>query len=246
VNQISEIRKPLAYFVTGTDTGVGKTVVACALAAALAAQGRRVGVVKPFETGCESGKDGRLIPSDATLLKFFSACDEPLDRICPYRWAEPLAPAVAARRAGEAIDLDALRGRMEAVIARHDVTFIEGAGGLLVPICETTTFANLVREWELPLIVVVGNRLGALNHAQLTMRCAQSLGLRVAGYVVNQLSAEPDVAAQTNAAALAELLGPPLGVLPWLGQVSANEQCRERLAEAATTQINLSKLLGES
>jgi len=233
---------PRALFVTGTDTGIGKSTVACAIAAALAAAGTRVGVVKPFETGCREGPDGNLVPADALRLRYFSGCREPLDVICPYRARAPLAPSVALAAEGREIDLEGLHRTICGIVGRHQVTLIEGAGGLLVPVRGSLTFADLARDREWPVLVVVGNRLGALNHAQLTLRWARENGLRVAGYVVNTLSPEADVAAETNARTLAELLGPALGILPWLGPVARTEADRARLARAGRDRIDLSVL----
>src|SRR6185503_12356190 len=120
-------------FITGTDTGVGKTFFAATLAAYLRDAGYRVGVMKPAETGCEES-DGALIPADALLLKDASGCTEPIERICPYRLAEPLAPSIAAERAGVKIDIDHLMAVYGGIKAGHDVTLVEGAGGLLVPL----------------------------------------------------------------------------------------------------------------
>lgn len=231
-----------AFLVTGTDTGIGKTTVTCCMAAALAKRGLRVGVAKPFETGCERDVAGSLVPADAMRLRYFAGCTEPLDVVCPYRCAEPLAPSVALQRARRTADLIALRSAVEGIVARHDVTFVEGAGGLLVPVAGKTTFADLGRDWDLSVLIVVGNRLGALNHAQLTVRAAEASGLRVAGYVVNALSAASDVAAETNVATLTDLLGPPLGVVPWLGPVECSDSDRRRLAEAAEQAIDLAAL----
>lgn len=130
-----------------------------------------------------------------------------------------------------------------AVAATHDVTFVEGAGGLLVPIASGVTFADLALRLDALVMVVVGSKLGAINHALLTMRYAQSLGLRVLGYVINFLTAEPDLAARTNVDVLTEWCGPPLGVVPHLGAVTLTAECRQRLAEAALTHIRLDKLL---
>lgn len=228
-----------AIFITGTDTGIGKTTVTCALAAALNRGGQRVGVAKPFETGCESDSDGHLIPADAVKLKYFSGCEEPLDVICPIRCREPLAPAIALRREGLEIDLARLKPAVLGIAERHDVTFIEGAGGLLVPIAPGVTFADVARDWQLPLLIVVGNRLGALNHAQLTLRVAHQVGLDVVGYVVNTLMPDGDVAMQTNIDALADLIGPSLGVLPYLDAIDSTPADRERLATAAAASIAL-------
>jgi len=233
---------PRALFITGTDTGIGKTTVACAIAAALAADGARVGVVKPVETGCNEGRDGKFVPEDAVRLRYFSGCREPLAAICPYRALAPLAPSVALAAEGCDIDLGELNRTIRGVVSRHEITLIEGAGGLLVPVRGVLTFADLARDWGWPVLVVVGNRLGALNHAQLTLRWAGAIGLRVAGYVVNTLLPENDVAADTNVRPLAESLGPALGVFPWLGPIACTEADRMRLAGVAGENIDLTGL----
>ena len=219
-----------SLLVTGTDTAIGKTTVSCGMAAALHASGRRVAVFKPCETDCPNGPNGSLMPRDGTLLQFFSSSTVAIDDICPLRFAEPLAPLVAARRARADVDVDALHRRWERLDRSHDVTLVEGAGGLLVPLAEGVDFAELARRWNLPVLVVVGNRLGAINHALLTIATARSRGLDVIGYVVNTLEAEPTIAAATNAALLEELLGPPLAVVPYLPPLTATEAARATLA----------------
>lgn len=231
------------YFITGTDTGIGKTTVTCALAAGLTERGVRVGVMKPIETGCEVDSAGNRVAADALRLEYFARCTEPLDRVCPVRLRDPLAPSMAARREGRNIDVGALRAQLESLASDYEVTFVEGAGGLLVPICDGVTFADLARDWKIPVLIVVGNRLGALNHAQLTMRCAQQENLRLVGYVVNSLAAEVDLAAQSNIESLAELIGPSLGVLPWLGRIDCSPQDRERLARVAGEAFEMSRFL---
>jgi dethiobiotin synthetase len=235
-----------AFLITGTDTGIGKTTVACALAAALRERGLRVGVAKPFETGCGPDPDGNLVAADAERLRYFSGCAEPPEVICPCRCREPLAPSIALRREGRSLDLAALGATVRGIIARHDVTLIEGAGGLLVPVIGSVTFADLALEWRLPLVVVVGNRLGALNHAQLTIGGAKSAGLSVAGYVVNTLSSVADVACRTNVDALIELLGPSLGVMPWLDSAECSPADCARLAAAARLNLDVSALTGRA
>jgi len=229
--------------ITGTDTAIGKTTVACGIAAALAARGLRVGVLKPAETGCPPAADGSLIPQDGTLLKYFSGSDAPLARVCPVRFAEPLAPLVAARRSGRAVDWQAIEVAWQETSAAHDITLVEGAGGLLVPLAENRNFADVARAWRLPLLVVVGNRLGAINHALLTIRHARELGLDIIGYVVNSLQTEGDVATQTNAEMLRELLGPPLGVIPSLPALEPNSDVRARLATTFSAVVDLDRLL---
>ena len=203
-------------FITGTDTGVGKTLVACGLAALLRESGYKVGVMKPAETGCEE-RDGKLFPQDAFYLKEASGCAEPLEKICPYRLKEPLSPSVAAERSGVKIDISLLEKIYGEISSAHDITLVEGAGGLLVPILPSFTYADLAKLLKLPLLVVAANRLGAINHLLLTLEHASCLGLRVLGYVFNRLTSEPSLAADTNQEALLSLTAVPcLGEIPYI------------------------------
>jgi len=203
-------------FITGTDTGVGKTFVAATLAAYLRDAGYRVGVMKPAETGCEE-RDGKLIPADAMRLKDASGCAEPIERICPYRLPEPLAPSIAAARAGVKIDVDHMLAVYAEISATHDVTLVEGAGGLMVPLLPSYTYADFARVFKLPLLVVAANRLGVINHLLLTLEHASCQGLSVLGYVLNRNSNETSLAADTNREVLSNLSGVPcLGELPFV------------------------------
>jgi dethiobiotin synthetase len=203
-------------FITGTDTGVGKTFFACGLAALLKEDGYRVGVMKPAETGCDNG-EGKLMPQDAAALKQASACELPLKAICPYQFREPLAPGVAAEREGVRIDIDRLIDIYGEISAAHDVTIVEGAGGLLVPVLPSYTYADFAKVLKLPLIVVAANKLGMINHLLLTLEHASCKGLSVLGYVLNQMEHQPSLAAETNREALVSLTGVPcVGELPYM------------------------------
>lgn len=191
-------------FITGSDTGVGKTLVGCALASWLKGLGYRVGVMKPVETGCREG-GGELFPRDAFDLKRASGCEESLERICPYRFREPLAPSVAAQRADAEIDISLVCRLYEEIASAHDLTLVEGAGGLLVPLLPHFTYADLAGALSLRLVVVAANRLGAINHLLLTLEHASCRGLRVLGYILNDVEDPPSLAAETNAAALRHL-----------------------------------------
>jgi dethiobiotin synthetase len=206
-------------FITGTDTGVGKTFVACGLAARLLQLGYRVGVMKPAETGCID-KDGELVPEDAVKLKQASTCDLPLEKICPYRFREPLAPSVAAERAGERIDVDRLIDIYREISAVYDLTIVEGAGGLMVPLLPSYTYADLARVLKLPILVVAPNRLGVINHLVLTLEHAGCKGLRVLGYVLNGVQDERSLAAETNRTALSVLTG-----IRCLGEIPYRSDC---------------------
>jgi dethiobiotin synthetase len=203
-------------FITGTDTGVGKTFFTCALAALLKSFGYKVGVMKPAETGCVE-KDGKLFPTDAWRLKDASGCAERIETICPYRLPEALAPSIAAERAGVKIDVDHLLAVYREISAKHDITLVEGAGGLMVPLVPSFTFADFARVAKLPLIVVAANKLGVINHLLLTLEHASCKGLRAIGYVLNQVTAESSLAADTNREVLTGLTGVAcLGELPFV------------------------------
>jgi len=206
----------VVLLVTGTDTGVGKTYVACALARAAVAAGLRVAVRKPAETGCEPDADGRLVAPDAEALRAAAGAAEPLDAVCSFRLPDPLAPAVAARRAGVAIDVPELVAACRQRAVGVDLLLVEGAGGLMVPLAGRTTYLDLARDLGARLLVVVGARLGAINHTLLTLWAAESAGVPVAGYVVNHFTSPHDVpgtdhlATQTLATTLRELTDVPL------------------------------------
>jgi dethiobiotin synthetase len=208
-------------FITGTDTGVGKTFVACGLAALLRESGYRVGVMKPAETGC-AGDDGNWAPQDALALKAAAGCETPLAQICPYQFREPLAPSVAAEREGRRVDIDRLMDIYGEISAAHDITLVEGAGGLMVPLLPSYTFADFARVLKLPVIVVAANRLGVINHLTLTLEHASCKGLSVLGYILNRLSSENSLAADTNREVLSGLTGVQcLGELPFIGTAQA-------------------------
>lgn len=205
------------FFITGTDTSVGKTVVSCGLAAAFKKSGFKVGVMKPAETGCPNVK-GHLVPPDATNLKKASGSNQPIERICPYRLGIPAAPSVAAARTGARIQPELLVRLCQDMGRVHDLMIVEGAGGLMVPLVSTYTFADLARELGLGVIVVVGNRLGAVNHSILTMEHAACLGVNVCGYILNELQDERTPATTTNAQTIQELTRVArLGMIPFIG-----------------------------
>ena len=219
-------------FITGTDTGVGKTLFACGLAAVLKESGYKVGVMKPAETGCPE-QSGELLPEDAMRLKEASGCAEPLENICPYRFREALAPSVAADRQGVKIDVDRLMDIYGEIDTAHDVTLVEGAGGLMVPLLPTYTYADFARVLKLPLIVVAANRLGMINHLLLTLEHASCKGLSVLGYILNRVSNENSLAADTNREVLAGLTGIQcLGELPFIESAQAGKTFPQDVFEA--------------
>jgi len=190
-----------ALFITGTDTNVGKTYVACALAHALRRAGRRVAVAKPVETGVTSQ------PEDARRLKEAAGDDSSLDDVCPLRFRAPLAPTAAARLERRSIDVDALVSWIEARKGAADVLLVEGAGGLLVPLCGTVTFADLAARCGLPVLIVAANRLGTVNHTALTARVATAARLDLRGFVLSRPTPVVDQSQIGNAYEIQALTG---------------------------------------
>ena len=179
--------------------------------------------MKPAETGCDRG-EGSLVPRDAMALKEASACTVPLEKICPYQFRDPLAPSVAAEREGVRIDIDRLIDLYSEISAGHDITIVEGAGGLMVPLLPSYTYADFACVLRLPLIVVAANRLGVINHLLLTLEHASCKGLRLMGYVLNQVESQPSLAAATNREALVSLTGVPcMGELPYIADLQGQK-----------------------
>ncbi len=194
---------------TGTDTGVGKTRVGVALLHALRARGAAVAVRKPAESGCERVA-GELRAADAEALRHAAGSGESIDTICPLRLDEPLAPAIAARRAGASLDVAAFVTATRQRAREVDVMLVEGAGGLLVPLVDHVSCAELAARLGAELLIVVGARLGAINHALLTEAAALAAGLPVLGFVVNHFAAGEDAATASLAASLREFARAPV------------------------------------
>jgi dethiobiotin synthetase len=203
-------------FVTGTDTGVGKTLVAGALAAAAHDCGVRVGVMKPVESGCQR-RDGRLVPGDAVFLREMARSGASLDLVNPYAMQHALAPALAAELEGVPIDLARIELCYRTLAAEYAPVIVEGAGGLLTPLSGGLTMRDLAVMLRLPVLVVARNTLGALNHTMLTVQSARQAGLDVIGIVLNRPAFVEDDATRTNATALRRWGGAPLiGEIPFL------------------------------
>ncbi|MFN3168269.1 MAG: dethiobiotin synthase [Phycisphaeraceae bacterium] len=182
-------------FITGTDTGVGKTVIACAIAHALRIQRPQAGVavLKPFATGCRKERGG-LVNDDAEALAHFADCRLPLDVINPIRFRAPLAPAVAAEQLGRPIDVELLDSALRQADAYGDALIIEGAGGAMVPLSPEHPRLTWLdtRGFGLPAVVVARPNLGTLSHTAMTVKVLRDAGIKVAGVVVNGY--EPDEA----------------------------------------------------
>ncbi|MBN2578999.1 MAG: dethiobiotin synthase [Pirellulales bacterium] len=188
-------------FITGTDTGVGKTYVGALIARALVEKGLRVGVYKPAASGCRR-EGGRLTSDDAVQLWEAAGRPGEFSRVCPQCFTAPLAPHLAARAEGKQLDPALLRTGLDYWRRSSDIVLVEGAGGLLSPVSDAETVADLARDFGYPLILVARNALGVINHTLLALHAARTLhgGLPVAGIVLNHPSRpECDPSIETNA-----------------------------------------------
>lgn len=194
-----------AYFLTGTDTEVGKTLIAAALLRAAAAQGLRALGMKPVAAGGSEDVDALIAASNVAA---------PRDCINPYLLTEPLSPHLAARRDGVAIDIELIARRFGELQGRADFLVVEGAGGFRVPLSDAHDGADLAARLGLPVILVVRLRLGCLNHALLTAEAIRARGLRLAGWVANQVDAQMACVEENVGTLRARLAAPLLGVVP--------------------------------
>jgi dethiobiotin synthetase len=207
----------MSYFVTGTDTGVGKTLVSCALLHAFAAQGKRAVGFKPVAAGCDEHDHNE----DALQLRAASNVMAGYGQVNPYCFMHPIAPHIAARNSGVRIDSARILTSFHELKGQADEVIVEGVGGFLVPLNEKEDTASLAQQLALPVVLVVGMRLGCINHALLTMRVIEDYELDCVGWVANVLDADMP-ALQQNIEALKDRLNAPLlGVIPHQATVDA-------------------------
>ena len=203
-----------AYFITGTDTGVGKTLVSCALLHAFAALGKSVVGMKPVAAGCEVTPLG-LVCEDVTNLMAASNVNAPREQVNPYAFAPPLAPHIAAAKAGVVIEIASICAAYTALRALADVVIVEGVGGWRVPLNAHEDTADMAKQLGLPVILVVGMRLGCLNHALLTAQAIDADGLKLAGWVANAIDPLMQAFDENLAALRSRLTAPLLGISPY-------------------------------
>lgn len=213
-------------FVAGTDTGVGKTRIACALLQGFAALGLATVGMKPVAAGAKRARQGWL-NEDVEQLRAAGNVDVPRDWINPYCFAPPVAPHLAAAEAGVAMRMDRLRRCHARLAARADVVVVEGVGGLLVPLGPRLSAADIPRALDLPLLLVVGLRLGCLNHALLTVEVLQARGLRLAGWIANGIDPEMSRRRQNVDALRARIPAPLLGVAGHAAEAGAGRVARD-------------------
>jgi len=219
------------YFVTGTDTGVGKTIVAAAILEAAKAQGKRTLAMKPIASGCDQTPDG-LRNEDALMLQAAMTEQLAYDAINPIAMEPAIAPHVAAQQAGKQLSAQRLVGFCRGMQIRPaDLMLVEGAGGWRVPLNDRETYAAVPRELKLPVILVVPLKLGCINHAMLTVEAIQNDGLTVAGWVANHPEPETMSCEQETLSYLVNHIPAPcLGILPGLDD-TPTERLPARLAE---------------
>jgi dethiobiotin synthetase len=211
-------------FITGTDTGVGKTVIAAGLAAYLKSRGVKVAVMKPIQTG---GKpvNGGLVSEDLELLAKAAAIDESRELLNQYCLSLASAPNLAARVAGIKIDPERIIRAYQKLKRQYQVVIVEGAGGLMVPIQDDYTFVDLIKALGVPLLIVGRAGLGTINHTALTVKCAQSEEIPVKGIILNHASpASDDIVEKSNPDIIRQLTGIPVwGVIPYSPDISVEE-----------------------
>ena len=221
-------------FVTGTDTGVGKTVLTGGIACALRARGHAVGVAKPVQSGALAGDPY----GDAQLLKRWTRVGESPGELAPFSFSAPLAPSIAAELEGRVVDRDEAVAHVRAIASRYDAVLVEGAGGLLVPLGQDWTVADLALDLALPVLVVARAGLGTVNHSALTVRVARQLGLEPIGVILN---GPADDSTPANARLIERLAGVPvLGHTPPLD----GELTGERLGRLVEDNVDVDALAG--
>jgi len=201
--------KARGLFITGTDTGVGKTLITAGLAYSLREYGFSIGVMKPVETGCREEK-GHRIPGDGTFLKYMAGSEEALEKTVPYRFRAPLAPKVAGDKEGIRIDLSRIQRIYEKISSCHDLTLVEGAGGLLVPLTPRYHMADLMERLGLPVLLVGRLGLGTLNHTLLSLHYLSTRKIPVAGIILNNPDGQNDMSTESNPSVLQTRTSTPL------------------------------------
>lgn len=205
-------------FITGTDTGVGKTFVACGLIRAMKDLGMNVCPMKPVESGCRT-RTGKLVPADTTDLIKASGVREPIDMINPYRLRHPLAPSVAAEIEGVKINRKKILSSYNRLSKKYDITVVEGAGGIMVPLYKKYLFLDLAKDLGLPVVIVSRPGLGTINHTLLTIESLRNVRLDVCGVIIDHAVRTKRGLSEKTSPGVIERLGgvPVLGIVPYSG-----------------------------
>jgi dethiobiotin synthetase len=242
---MTKIFKKKGLFVTGTDTGVGKTVVAAGLVKLARNRGLRAIAVKPVETGC-TVRDGQLYPEDGAFLHQASERDLSLDECVPVRFSLPASPARAAAAAGSSLHIANLKEHVLALAEDADLTVVEGAGGLMVPVQGSLMMIDLVEQLGFPTIIVARSGLGTINHSLLTLNALKQRGLESLGIVLSCSSPQPGPEEEFTPSDLARLIqSVPVLTLPHLSQDMKSNPARiAETIEAAWPKEMLDQWLG--
>ncbi len=232
-------------FIVGTDTGVGKTVVAAGLTLALRNRGIRVGVMKPIATGC-LGHARRLVSIDAAYLMEAALMDAPA-LVSPVRYRNPVAPSIAAMVEKTEVNIETIVDAYNQLKQQFDFIIVEGIGGVLVPIKENYFLSNLVAALDLPALIVTSSKLGTINHTLLSVEALLMRGIEIAGIIMNGVtSTNISLAEVTNPKTVADLSGQPfLGTLPKLMDVDVDAMHFGKLGEVFEERIDIGKILGD-
>lgn len=235
--------KPKAVFITGTDTGVGKTIVSAGLALALKSRGIRVGVMKPVATDC-FGPNNRLISMDAAYLMEAAENEFP-PLVNPLRYRNPLAPQVAATIEKKEIHIEVIYKAFETLQKLYDFVIVEGIGGLMVPITQNFYVSNLIKELNIPTLIVSRPGLGSINHTLLTIEACMIRGIDVTGIIFNRMPvANYSLAEITNPKVIHDLTGVPiLGNLPEIPDANVEAGTFGKLQEVFEQRIQVDKIL---
>jgi dethiobiotin synthetase len=207
-----------SYFITGTDTGIGKTLVSAALIHALQNQGLRVAGMKPVASGCFETAEGRR-NEDADQLMTAINISADYELVCPYRFLSPIAPHLAATEEGVRISCAHIMQGFRQLQSLADAIVVEGVGGWQVPLNERYDMPDLARQMDLRVVIVVGGRLGCINHALLTAQAILASDLAVAGWVFNQVDPDMLQVAEVKEALRARMPGPLIADIPWQDQI---------------------------
>lgn len=232
------------YFICGTDTGVGKTVVTAGIALALQQRGINVGVMKPVETGCPQ-MENETVAIDARFLMGAAKVKDAPELVCPYRLKHAAAPSIASRLEDIHIDLNYINDQYFQLSLMHEIVLVEGVGGLLVPLNNAELVSDLILQLGLNMILVARPSLGTINHTLLTLNYAKMLGIPVKGLVINGFGRQKITLTDRTAPDEIQHFADVnlLGILPWLKGVNVEEGRYDGLLEEVLDRINIDPLL---
>ncbi|HWO97092.1 MAG TPA: dethiobiotin synthase [Bacillus sp. (in: firmicutes)] len=225
------------FFVTGTDTDVGKTIISSGLAAVLKEEKIDVGVFKPLLSGIAREDPA----SDTSLLKQLSQTSLSYEEITPFAFKEPLAPYMAGKLEGKIVRIEEILSHWEKIREKHEFFIVEGAGGISVPLGERFLVSDLIKALQLPIVIVARPNLGTFNHTFLTIQYAKSLGLSIAGIVINGINDHPELAEKTNPGLMETFCNVPiLGITPKLKEIT-----KENIKKMAKDHIDVTLLINQ-